>query len=217
MRSIRLLQQGLILLSFALLSACALPSGQAGSNSNGQLAPTENGIVVHNSADSAGTTSGADSSDNGVQTTGLGQASGVNGQNNWSQNDLLAKNIIYFPYDSNNLKPHGLQPLNANQPANDAAGMTPQQVLHAYANYLLQHPQAKLRIEGNTDARGSHDYNIALGERRANAVADQLEALGVKRERMTIISYGKEKPLVLGQSEDAYCQNRRAKLILQGS
>lgn len=196
----------------SLLVACALPSGKAGSE---KLDGNTDGIVVNGNAVS--THAKGDNAGDTAETTGLGQSGSIQGHNQWQAADLLAKHVIYFNYDSNALLPHGLTPLNMQQTDGSAASMTPKQVLNAYANYLLKHANSKLRIEGNTDARGSHEYNIALGERRAKAVADYLQQAGVPVKQLVIISYGKEKPLVLGQTEDAYCQNRRAKLILQGS
>ena len=86
------------------------------------------------------------------------------------------------------------------------------EVIHAYAAYLLKNPEAKVRLSGSTDARGSREYNIALGERRANAVADVLKMDGVPAPQIDVVSYGKERPVALGANESAYCQNRRVDL-----
>ena len=74
------------------------------------------------------------------------------------------------------------------------------------ANYLAMHPGVKVRLEGHTDARGSAEYNIALGWRRAQSVAQRLEMQGVHPDQIKIVSYGKEKPAVLGDTAAAYAK-----------
>ena len=86
-------------------------------------------------------------------------------------------------------------------------------MLDAHANFLRSNPSYKVTVEGHADERGTPEYNIALGERRANAVAKYLQALGVPVSQISIVSYGEEKPLVLGQGEEAYAKNRRAVLV----
>ena len=72
---------------------------------------------------------------------------------------------------------------------------------------------ATIQIEGHCDSRGSVEYNLALGERRAKAVKAYMGSLGIDSKRMTIISYGEEKPIATGDSEDAYAKNRRANFV----
>ncbi|MGB2078254.1 MAG: peptidoglycan-associated lipoprotein Pal [Vibrio sp.] len=86
-------------------------------------------------------------------------------------------------------------------------------VLAAHAAYLSSNPSAKVTIEGHADERGTPEYNIALGERRAEAVSNYIQALGVQANQISIVSYGEEKPLEFGQTEAAYSQNRRAVLV----
>jgi peptidoglycan-associated lipoprotein len=86
-------------------------------------------------------------------------------------------------------------------------------MLAAHAAYLSKDASLQVTIEGHADERGTPEYNIALGERRAQAVAKYIQALGVQADQISIVSYGEEKPLVLGQSEDAYAKNRRAVLV----
>jgi peptidoglycan-associated lipoprotein len=81
------------------------------------------------------------------------------------------------------------------------------------ANYLIAHPKAKIRLEGNTDERGSKEYNVALGWRRAKAVATMLRQDGVPARQIVTISYGEEKPVALGHDEDSWHQNRRVDLM----
>ncbi|MDY0330243.1 MAG: peptidoglycan-associated lipoprotein Pal [Thiomonas sp.] len=88
-------------------------------------------------------------------------------------------------------------------------------VLNANATYLTQHPQAQVQLQGNTDARGSREYNLALGQKRADAVMKGLELLGVKPSQMEAISFGKEKPKALGNTEADYAENRRVDIVYQ--
>ena len=88
-----------------------------------------------------------------------------------------------------------------------------EKVLAAHAAYLSQNPSVKVTVEGHADERGTPEYNIALGERRAKAVAKYLQALGVQADQISIVSYGEEKPLLLGQTSEAYAKNRRAVLV----
>ncbi|WP_281352832.1 peptidoglycan-associated lipoprotein Pal [Parasphingorhabdus halotolerans] len=85
-----------------------------------------------------------------------------------------------------------------------------QVILQSQAQWLAQHPNARITIEGHADERGTRDYNLALGERRANAAKNYLASLGVSPSRMTTVSYGKERPDALGSNESAWAQNRRA-------
>ncbi len=88
-----------------------------------------------------------------------------------------------------------------------------EEMLAAHASYLSKNPSLGVTIEGHADERGTPEYNIALGERRAQAVANYLQALGVQASQISIVSYGEEKPLLLGQSDDIYAKNRRAVLV----
>jgi peptidoglycan-associated lipoprotein len=83
-------------------------------------------------------------------------------------------------------------------------------ILDAQAQWLQRYPQVLVRIEGNADERGTREYNLALGARRAQAVKDYLAAHGVAASRITTISYGKEKPIDPGTGEEAWAHNRNA-------
>jgi len=85
--------------------------------------------------------------------------------------------------------------------------------LEAHARYLAQHPSASVRLEGHADERGTREYNIALGERRAKAVERLLIVNGASTSQVETISYGEEKPAVLGSGEQSWAQNRRVELI----
>ncbi|ERL54450.1 peptidoglycan-associated lipoprotein Pal [Psychrobacter aquaticus] len=102
--------------------------------------------------------------------------------------------VVYFAFDSSAI---------TTQAAN---------VLNQHASLLSSNPAAGVVIAGHTDERGSREYNIALGERRAQAARDYLAAQGVAVNNIRVISYGEERPAVAGNTEDAYAQNRRAEL-----
>ena len=103
---------------------------------------------------------------------------------------------VYFPYDSFLL---------------DATG---KKVLHENASILKEKPELKIQVEGHCDQRGGIQYNIALGEKRANATRKFLKGLGVAEDRMTVISFGKEKPLDTGTSDESYAKNRRSNFVI---
>lgn len=84
------------------------------------------------------------------------------------------------------------------------------ETLRRQAGWLAQYPSVSVTIEGHCDERGTRDYNLALGERRANAAKNYLASLGVSPVRMSVISFGKEKPEALGSDEQSWAQNRRA-------
>ncbi|NJC86924.1 MAG: peptidoglycan-associated lipoprotein Pal [Desulfuromonas sp.] len=99
---------------------------------------------------------------------------------------------IYFSYDQFTLE--------------DAARVT----LEQNAVYLRSHPKEKIVIEGHCDERGSDEYNLALGERRAVTAKNYLVSLGIAADRLSVVSYGEEQPLVAGSGEEAWSKNRRA-------
>lgn len=108
---------------------------------------------------------------------------------------LQQNNIVYFDLDKYDIR-------------SDFA-----QMLDAHANFLRSNPSYKVTVEGHADERGTPEYNISLGERRANAVKMYLQGKGVSADQISIVSYGKEKPAVLGHDEAAYSKNRRAVLV----
>ncbi len=109
----------------------------------------------------------------------------------------LAQNTYLFGYDRFDL--------------NDEDMMS----VYAHAEKLITSPKKQIRVEGHTDERGSREYNIALGERRAKAVANILMLKGVPQNQISIVSYGKEKPVAMGHDESSWGQNRRAVIIYE--
>ncbi len=89
-----------------------------------------------------------------------------------------------------------------------------QVILSENGKSLTEHPEATIRIEGNCDERGTEQYNLALGEKRANAAKDYLVNYGIEGSRMTTISYGKERPVALGHNEEAWAKNRRDDFVV---
>ena len=102
--------------------------------------------------------------------------------------------IVYFDFDSYSVK----------------ADAQPQ--IEAHAKFIKANPAAKVQLEGHTDERGGREYNLALGQKRAEAVRRSLGLLGVNDAQVEAVSYGKEKPAAEGHSEDAYAQNRRVEI-----
>lgn len=86
-------------------------------------------------------------------------------------------------------------------------------LIKAHSEYLIAHPSARVQLQGNCDERGSREYNLALGERRADSVKQLMEAAGVPASQIATISYGSEKPKALGHNEEAWVQNRRTDIV----
>ncbi len=109
--------------------------------------------------------------------------------------DVMAEgkilNTIYFNYDKADLQPSSIE------------------VLKKIGAWLSKNPEKKIRIEGHCDERGTDEYNIALGERRALAAKNYLSTMGVSMQNITTLSFGEEKPAAPGHTEDAWSQNRR--------
>lgn len=108
---------------------------------------------------------------------------------------VLAKRSVYFDFDSYIVKPEF------------------QQVVENHAKYLKNNQGRKIIIQGNTDDRGGAEYNLALGQKRAEAVRKSLSLLGVPESQMEAVSLGKEKPKALGNDEAAWAENRRADIV----
>jgi len=89
-----------------------------------------------------------------------------------------------------------------------------QAALREQAGYLGQYPNVRATVEGHADERGTREYNLALGERRANAAKNYLISLGVGAERLSVVSYGKERPVAIGSNEQSWARNRRAVTVV---
>ena len=108
-----------------------------------------------------------------------------------------AKDRIFFGFDKSNLSAEAVK------------------ILKVQAEYLKANPEKQIVIEGHTDDRGTREYNLALGERRAVAVKNYLISRGVDADRIRVISYGKERPAMVGANEAAWSQNRRAVTLVK--
>lgn len=108
---------------------------------------------------------------------------------------VLSNMTIYFDFDRDVIR----------------SEFTP--ILDAHARFLMENPRRRVRLEGHTDERGSREYNIGLGERRALSVRRYLLLQGVSADQVTTVSFGEERPAVLGSNEQAWAQNRRVELV----
>ncbi len=108
---------------------------------------------------------------------------------------MPAARSIYYEYDRAEIKPDSAKIVDAN------------------AQYLQDHPDLKVKVEGNADERGSREYNLALGQRRADAVGKRMTILGIPADRIETVSYGKEKPKATGHDEGAWSENRRSDIV----
>lgn len=132
-------------------------------------------------------------------TQGIGIGSGsFEGMSIDDPNSPLAQRVIYFEFDSSEVR------------------SADRDVLNNHARYLAANPQATIVLEGHGDERGSREYNIGLGERRAQSARQILELQGVGSQQLSTVSYGEEKPAVEGHDESAWAQNRRVELIYPG-
>jgi peptidoglycan-associated lipoprotein len=148
------------------------------------------------SADGAAMGDGGDAS-----AQGLGQMTQFAGQEpGESYTTQAPHNQLYlFSYDDSNLASKYLPSVNAQ------------------AEYLKTHTGARVLIAGHTDERGSREYNVALGEHRANTVADILRMSGVDRQQVRVVSYGKERPANYGHDESSHAQNRRVEFTYEAT
>ena len=141
-------------------------------------------------AGAADTRSGADLGGSGDATaTGAGGAS----------QDLTSKNVIYFAFDSAEIAPED------------------REVIAAHAQKIANDPNLKVVLEGHADERGTREYNIALGERRAKSVQQLLQVQGVDISRVQVISFGEERPAAIGHDESSWSLNRRVEFLYTGS
>jgi peptidoglycan-associated lipoprotein len=108
---------------------------------------------------------------------------------------MPAARSVYYEFDKAEIKSEGVKTIEAN------------------AQYLRAHPEVKVKVEGNADERGSREYNLALGQRRADAVSQRMTILGIPADRIETVSFGKEKPKATGHDESAWSENRRSDIV----
>lgn len=172
--------------------AASLLIGLAGCSTTGDIEsapPVEDRDGVSSSG-AAGTGQGVE----GAQTSGAAGAGAFQGDALDDPASPLSTRVIYFEFDSSEIKPEY------------------QQLLQTHGQYLAAHPEARLAIEGHTDERGTREYNLALGERRADAVKRVLVLDGALAEQVESVSFGEEKPVYTGSDDAGMTENRRAEL-----
>ena len=150
--------------------------------------------VDENAAGSTGTQAGGAMS-SGVNEGGMGQGAAMGGSALGGPGASQENRIIYFDYDRFDVK----------------SEYNP--VLQAHGKYLSANPTSRVRLEGHADERGSREYNIGLGEKRAQAVRNVLLLQGVASDQINTVSFGEERPAVTGDDEEAWSLNRRVEIV----
>ena len=165
----------------AFLSGCATTADQPGSEGGAPVTSATPSLT--STATATGVTTGTTAGQPlGSET---GRASPADGRP-----DL--KRSVYYEFDRYDVKPQY------------------RRLVESHARWLAANPKARLTIEGNTDERGSREYNVALGQRRAESVTSMLLLMGAKSDQIEAVSFGKEKPRATGEGETAWAENRRS-------
>ncbi|MES9990790.1 MAG: peptidoglycan-associated lipoprotein Pal [Candidatus Thiodiazotropha sp.] len=131
----------------------------------------------------------------GASTSAASQGEEWQGDPLENPNSLLATRVIYFDFDQSTVRSEYLD------------------VIQAHADYLAANPQAVVRLEGHADEKGTREYNLGLGENRANSVRSLMLAQGVSDNQLVVVSYGEERPAAFEQNEESWALNRRVELI----
>jgi peptidoglycan-associated lipoprotein len=131
----------------------------------------------------------------GAGATGANAGANADDESAGPQGGLLIKRMVYFDFDSSEIKGEGTD------------------IVAAHAKYLAAHGATRVRLEGHTDERGSREYNVSLGERRAQAVRRALLLQGASDAQISTVSYGEERPAVAGHDEAAWAKNRRVEIV----
>ena len=134
-------------------------------------------------------------SGDGAQSIGAGGMGGAGMNPLDDPNSLLSKRVIYFDFDKSDIRPEF------------------RDIVQAHATYLSQNANVSVTLEGHTDERGSREYNIGLGERRANAVKNVLMLQGASGSQIETVSYGEERAVAMGHDEQSWSQNRRVEIV----
>ncbi|KAB7772469.1 Peptidoglycan-associated lipoprotein [Xanthomonas sacchari] len=121
--------------------------------------------------------------------------SGLYGPGDLDTDSCLRQRVVYFDLDKDTVKPEF------------------QAIMACHAKYLRDRPSSRITLQGNTDERGSREYNMGLGERRANAVSSALQANGGSAAQLTVVSYGEERPVCTESNESCWSQNRRVEIV----
>ncbi|GAA0840078.1 peptidoglycan-associated lipoprotein Pal [Marinobacter szutsaonensis] len=174
-----------MLLSAGLFAGCSSTGETVGDGTyDSDVAPVDDGSTVYGGDD-----------EGGVSSSALTEEERMAAEERAKMEALRDITTFYFDFDTAEIKPEA------------------RDVLVAHAQYLANNPGRNVRLEGHADERGTKEYNLALGERRANAVQRFLIVNGASRGQIETVSYGEEKPAVMGSSESAWAQNRRVELV----
>lgn len=190
---------GIIIIPLVMLGACgtaAKKSGEAGAAGAGAAGGGQAGGGQAGGATTMPVGPGGGGEATAIPGGGMAGAGGAGGA---GDADLLSKKVVYFDFDSSTVHDE------------DRA------IIQAHADYLSRHPGVKVTLEGHADERGSREYNIGLGERRAKAVEQMMELMGVSSSQISIVSYGEERPAALGHDESAWHLNRRVEIVYEAS
>ncbi len=153
--------------------------------------------------DAAMTTAGG-MEDSGMEGSDMGsgvEVGGVEGDGAFvgdpltDPNSMLATRTVYFDFDKSEIKSEA------------------REIIEAHARYLSANPSVRIVVEGHCDERGTREYNLSLGERRAKAVQQVMSLLGVSSSQIELVSYGEERPAVMGHDDDAWAMNRRVEFL----
>lgn len=169
------------------LAVVVIAFGLAACQKPKQVQPDTSGAATTTDAGAAGTS--------GLGAEDSGAAGGPLTPQQQALADLQQKSIVYFDFDSSEIRSEYVP------------------VVAAHAAYLVKFPTGRVRLEGHTDEKGSREYNIGLGERRAQTVRRALMLQGVAEAQITTVSYGEERPAVEGSDDAALAQNRRVELV----
>ncbi len=186
-----------VLLSAAVLWGCTSTPDSAGAGDGGVAGMASEGTGAGDSGVTTGTADmGAEVS--GAEIHGMGQGTAIESDPFSDPSNPLSTTVVYFDFDRSDIKPEA------------------RSIIEAHARYLAEHPDVRVTLEGHCDERGTREYNLGLGERRAKAVQQMMSLLGVSPRQMEVISYGEEKPAVLGHDESAWSKNRRVVIVYHG-
>jgi len=174
-----------------LLLAVVCAAALAGCASKRATTPAE--PPASTTVDSGATTSAAPA--DAAAATGLDSAAAGDGVLAGPTGGLLSQRVVYFAFDRAEIR------------SEDAP------VVAAHAAWLAANPGARIRLEGHTDERGTREYNIGLGERRAQTVRRSLTLQGVAENQVATVSFGEERPAVAGEDDSAWSQNRRVEIL----
>lgn len=182
-----------LVMSLGLVAGCSAPGGtmgeEDGADSDVSAVDQEGGSTVYGGGDEDGVSASDLTEEERRQAREQAQQA--------EQEAMRDVTTFYFDFDTAEIKPEA------------------REVLVAHARYLANNPDQNVRLEGHADERGTKEYNLALGERRANAVQRFLIVNGASRGQIETVSYGEEKPAVMGSGESVWAQNRRVELVYQ--